>query len=98
LPEVADQAARGGHVHVAAGRLALEVWRRSARDMERAVEVDVEHRTPFFEAHIKEEAVACDACVIDDAIDAPEVVQGRADDALRTLPLGHALDDRSRLS
>ena len=96
LAEIADQARGRGHVDVTAGILALEIGRRGARDVERAVQMHVDHRLPFLDRHVEEEAVAQDAGVIHDHVDPAEGINRGLDDAVGGLPLGHAVGVRHR--
>ena len=77
LAEVADQARGRGHVHVCAGVLILEMRGRRARHEERAVQMHVDDRLPFLQAHVEEEAIAHDAGVVDDTVDAAEAYRAR---------------------
>src|SRR5688572_7869833 len=51
----------------------------------------LDHRIPVHRAHAVEDAVAQNAGVVHDAVDAAEVVDGRLDDALRALRVGNAV-------
>jgi hypothetical protein len=101
LADVADQSRRRRHVHVGAGLLLLEIGRRGAADVKRAVQVHVDHRLPFLRVHLEEHAIAQDAGVVDDAVDAAEVVDGGFDDGVGAHPardavgVGHRLAARS---
>ncbi len=76
---------------IRAGLLRLEVRRRRARDVERAVEVHVDHRAPFLDRHVEEEAVAQDAGVVHHRVDTPEIVERRLHDAIGRGPVGHTV-------
>jgi len=91
LAEVADQARGRGHVHVAARLLRAEVRRGGARDVERAVQVHVDHRAPFLDGHVEEEAVAQDSCVVHHHIELLKRIHGTLHDAIRRFPLGDAV-------
>src|SRR5262249_32729409 len=91
LAEVADQARGRGHVDVAPRLLRLEMRRGGAGDVERAVQVHVDDRTPFFHRHIEEEAVAQDACVVHHHIEPTEGFDGGFDYVVSGLPLRDAV-------
>ena len=61
------------------------------RDVEAAEEMDPDHRLEVGDAHLVEDAVAQDAGVVDDAVDAPEGVERGRDDALGPGGLGDAV-------
>ena len=85
-------------MHIGAGLLFFEIRCRGAADKERAVQVHVDHRAPFFRVHFEEHAVAQDAGVVDDAVDAAEVVDRRLDDGIGAHPGGDAVGVGHRLA
>jgi hypothetical protein len=78
-------------VDVVAAFLLLEVRGGGAADVESAVQVHLEHRVPFVHAHLVEEAVAQDTCVVDHHVDAAKAVDGRLDDAGCACGVRHAV-------
>ena len=86
LPEIADEPGGRGHVDIGAGRLLLEMRRGGAADVERALEMHGDDGVELLFRHLVEEAVAQIACIVDHAVDAPERIERRLDDAMRALP------------
>ena len=91
LAEIADQARGRGEVHEGARLLLLEVVGGGAADVERAVQMHVDHHLPVDMAHAMEDAVAQDAGIVDDAVDPAEVLDRGLDHALGAGRIGDAV-------
>ena len=65
-------------------------------DVEAAEEMDADDRLEVGDAHLVEDAVAQDARVVDDAVDAAEGVEGATDDALGSFGLADTVRARHR--
>ena len=61
---------------------------RPTRRGERALEVDLDDRVPLLLGHVHEHAVAQDAGVVDEHVEAAERLDGGVDEALGALPVG----------
>src|SRR5262249_50302926 len=92
LAEIADQRRGRGHVHEGAGILLAELYRAGPAHVEGAVEVHGEHIRPVRPAHAVEDAVAQDAGIVHQDVDAAERGKRRLDDLVGVLRLG----DRER--
>jgi len=92
LTEIADQARGRGHVHHRARFLLAEMSRDGARHVERAVEMHVDDVVPVRPTHAMKDAVAQDAGVVHQDVDAAELVDGGLHDRFGVLRLG----DRER--
>ena len=90
LAEIADQAGGGGEMDEAAALLLPEMLSGGARHIEGAEEMHLHHRLEIIDAHLVEEAVAQDAGIVDDAVDAPEALDGLAHDAFGGGGIGDA--------
>ena len=75
LAEVAEESGRRGGDHDAPVRLLTHVHPRRLRHVERAAQMDVEHRVDEVGSHVVEALVAQDARVVHDDVDAPEGVE-----------------------
>ena len=80
LAEIADQSGRRCHVHVGAGILLAEMRRAGAAHDEAAVQVDIDDIRPIRPAHAMKNAVAQDAGIVHQNIDAAEGVERRLHD------------------
>src|SRR5208282_3290582 len=98
LAEIADQPRGRGEVDVAPALLLAEMEACRLGDVEAAEEMDPDDRLEVGDAHLVEDAVAQDARVVDDAVDAPEGVERAFDDALGPFGLGDAVRARHRLA
>ena len=74
----------------AAALLLPEMLGGGARHIEGAEEMHLHHRLEIIDAHLVEEAVAQDAGIVDDAVDAPEALDGLAHDAFGGGGIGDA--------
>ena len=88
LAEVAEDAGARRGVDDAAVALLAHVDPGRAGDVERALEVHVEHRVDQVGRHVVERLVAQDAGVVDDDVDLAERVDGGLDDGLAALGRG----------
>ena len=88
-------------MHVSAAALLLEMVRGRTADVEAAVQVHLDHRIELVDAHLVEETVAQDACVVDHRVDAAEHVERGlhhavgARDIRDTVGIGRGLATRS---
>ena len=76
-------------MHKGTAFLILEVRCSGAAHVERAVQVHVDHRTPFVFVHLVKDAIAQNAGVVDHAIDAAEMADRRLNDGRRALARSH---------
>ena len=83
-------------MHEATALLLAEMRHRGAADIEGAVQVHLDDRVPFLGRHVVEHAVAQDAGVVHNHVDATEIVDRRLHDLLRIFPLGDAVGVRHR--
>ena len=89
LAEVAEDAGVGRGEDEPAVAVLLHDLERRLRDVERALEVDVEHGVEVVPGQLRERLVAQDAGVVDDDVDLAERVDRGLDDALAALGGGH---------
>src|SRR5262249_27856864 len=91
LAEIADEARGRGEMDVGAALLLAEMRSRGARDIEAPHEMDLDDEVPIDGRHAMEDAVAQNAGIVDDGVDAAESVERGANDALRAGGLGDAV-------
>ena len=85
-------------MHVGARRLQAEMGCRCAGDVEAALEVHIDHRVPLRLAHLVEDAVAENACVVDDRVDSAENIDRLLNHAVRRGPVGNRVRVQHRLA
>src|SRR5450756_2724784 len=85
-------------MYIGARFLLAEISGGGPADVERAVQVHVDHGAPFLRVHFEKHAIAQDAGVVDDAVDAAEVVDGGLDDGVGAHPGSHAVGIGHRLT
>src|SRR5919198_3210653 len=92
LAEIADQRRGRGHVHEGTAILLAEMRGAGPAHVEGTIEVDRQHVRPVRPAHAMEDAVAQNAGIVDQNVDAPECGERGVHDLLGILRLG----DRER--
>jgi hypothetical protein len=83
-----DEARGRGHVHVGAGILLAKVRCAGAAHQETSVEMNVDHVRPVAPAHAVENAVAQNAGIVGQDVDAAEGVERRPHDLVSVGRLG----------
>ena len=91
LAEIADQPRGRGEMHVAAALLLAKVLGSGARHVEASHQMHVDHHLPVDMRHAMEDAVAQDAGVVDDAIDAAELLDRGLDHTFGAGRIGDAV-------
>src|SRR3546814_10257602 len=86
-----DQSRGADHEDERARFLLAKVLRGRRRDIERAVEVNVDHRFPVVRGHLVKDRIAQDAGIVDHRVDAAEAVERALDDLLRAVGIGDAV-------
>ena len=82
-----------------AGLLAIApIGGGKVRGSERSLEVHLDHRVPFFFAHVGHHPVAQDTRVVDDAVQVAEGVDGCLDQAFGSRPCGDVVAIGDRLA
>ncbi len=104
LPDVAEDAGRGGGVHDTAGgglaRLGQvpPVGAGGAGDQEVAAQVDLDHGVPLLDRHVEDHPVAQDAGVVHDRVDPAEGVVREVEEGLGPLGFGDVVEVRDGLA
>src|SRR3546814_3798561 len=97
-PERPDQSRGADHEDERARFLLAKVLRGRRRDIERAVEVNVDHRFPVVRGHLVKDRIAQEAGIVDHRVDAAEAVERALDELLRAVGFGVAVGADSRLA